>query len=99
MILEKRLENEEFFIEYQPKVELSTNQVIGAEALVRWEHPKWGTVPPNEFISIAEESGMIIKLGEWILNQVCKQMNEWNQKGLRQIPIAVNFSPLQFLDP
>ena len=97
--LKKAIVEEEFFIQYQPKVELSTNQVIGAEALVRWEHPKWGTVPPFEFISIAEDTGLIIKLGEWILNQVCMQMHEWNQKGLRKIPIAVNFSPLQFLDP
>ena len=97
--LKKAIAEEEFFIQYQPKVELSTNQVIGAEALVRWEHPKWGTVPPFEFISIAEDTGLILKLGEWILNQVCMQMHEWNQKGLRKIPIAVNFSPLQFLDP
>ena len=96
--IRKALENEEFFIEYQPKIETNSNEVIGAEALVRWEHPKWGTVPPNEFISIAEESGVIIKLGEWILRNVCEQMKEWNRKGLRQIPIAVNFSPLQFSD-
>ena len=93
------MKQEEFFMQYQPKVDLNTNQVIGAEALVRWEHPKWGTVPPMEFISIAEDTGMIIMLGEWILNQVCMQMHEWDQKGLRKIPISVNFSPLQFLDP
>ena len=93
------MEQEEFFIQYQPKVNLSTNQVIGAEALVRWEHPKWGTVPPIEFISIAEDTGLIIKLGEWIFNRVCMQIHEWNQMGLRKIPISINFSPLQFLDP
>ena len=96
--IRKAMENEEFFIEYQPKIETSSHQVIGAEALVRWEHSKWGTVPPNEFISIAEKSGVIIKLGEWILRNVCEQIKEWNQKGLRQVPIAVNFSPIQFSD-
>lgn len=96
--IRKAMDNEEFFIMYQPKIETSSQQVIGAEALVRWEHSKWGTVPPNEFISIAEKSGVIIKLGEWILRNVCEQIKEWNQKGLRQVPIAVNFSPIQFLD-
>ena len=97
--LNKAIGEEDFFIQYQPKVDLSTNQVIGAEALVRWEHPKWGTVPPFEFISIAEDTGLIIKLGEWIFNQVCMQIHEWNQMGLRKIPISINFSPRQFLDP
>ena len=96
--IRKAMENEEFFIEYQPKIETSTHQIIGAEALVRWEHSKWGTVPPYEFISIAEKSGVIIKLGEWILRNVCEQIKEWNRKGLRQVPIAVNFSPIQFSD-
>lgn len=96
--LRKAMENEEFFIEYQPKIETRTHTIIGAEALVRWEHSKWGTVPPYEFISIAEKSGVIIKLGEWILRNVCEQIKEWNRKGLRQVPIAVNFSPIQFSD-
>lgn len=96
--IRQAVENEEFFIEYQPKIDTQSNQVIGAEALIRWEHPKWGVVPPNEFIYLAEESGIILKLGEWVLRNVCKQMREWNQKGLPQIPIAVNFSPMQFAD-
>lgn len=96
--IRQAMENEEFFIVYQPKIETSSHQVIGAEALVRWEHSKWGTVPPYEFISIAEKSGVIIKLGEWILRNVCEQIKEWNRKGLRQVPIAVNFSPIQFSD-
>ena len=96
--IRKALENEEFFIEYQPKVETKSQQVIGAEALIRWEHPRWGIVSPNEFISIAESSGIIVKIGEWILRNVCEQMREWKQKRLRQIPISINFSPIQFLD-
>jgi len=91
------LENNEFFIHYQPKFDTG-KKVIGAEALVRWEHPIWGTVSPDEFICIAEQTGLIIKLGEWILRSVCTQMNEWKQKGVQLIPISVNFSPIQFSD-
>lgn len=96
--IRKALMNEEFFIEYQPKVDANSHQIIGAEALVRWEHPEWGTVPPNEFISIAEESGVLIRLGEWILKHICLQIKEWKNKDLQEIPIAVNFSPSQFFD-
>ncbi|WP_071394611.1 EAL domain-containing protein [Bacillus tuaregi] len=95
--IQTALENNEFFIQYQPKFNTS-QKVIGAEALVRWEHPKWGTVSPNEFITIAEETGLIIRLGEWILRSVCYQMMEWKQKGLHLVPISVNFSPIQFSD-
>ena len=93
--LRKAMENEEFFIEYQPKVDTMTHKIISAEALVRWDHPKWGVVPPNEFIHLAETSGIISTLGDWILKRVCLQINEWKKKGLNEIPIAVNFSPMQ----
>ena len=89
--IRKALKNEEFFLEYQPKLDTNTRQIIGAEALVRWDHPKWGTVPPNEFIDIAEESGVIIQLGEWILKKVCIQINEWKRKRLRGDPDCCKF--------
>jgi diguanylate cyclase (GGDEF)-like protein/PAS domain S-box-containing protein len=83
-------------IHYQPKIDLNTNQLIGAEALIRWNHPKRGLILPEEFIPLAESSGLIIELGHWILEQACKQCQLWQQQGLRDLSVAVNVSAMQF---
>ncbi len=93
--LRKALDNDEFFILYQPKVALQDNKVTALEALIRWQHPTLGLVPPNDFISLAEESGLIVPLGEWVLRQVCLQTLEWLKQDLPPVRIAVNLSGFQ----
>lgn len=93
--LRKALENDEFYILYQPKVALLDNQVTALEALLRWQHPTLGLIPPNDFISLAEESGLIVPLGEWVLRQACLQSIEWRQQGLPPVRVAVNLSGFQ----
>lgn len=93
--LRKAINNEEFYLLYQPKVDMRTGRMTGVEALVRWKHPELGLIFPNEFIPIAEQSGLIIKLGNWVLQQACKQNSQWVKLGL-QLKISVNVSPLQF---
>lgn len=85
----------EFLLYYQPKVNIKTGYIIGAEALIRWRSPKHGMVGPDKFISLAEETGFIIVLGEWIFQTVCKQLREWKKRKLPLVTIAVNFSPKQ----
>jgi diguanylate cyclase len=86
----------DFLLHYQPKVSLTTSVVIGVEALVRWQHPTRGLISPAYFIPLAEESGMIIDLGAWVLRQACIQHCLWRDSGLSPIYMAVNISPLQF---
>lgn len=93
--LQQALNNNEFIIHYQPIVHPETKQIKGAEALVRWDHPKWGIVPPNEFIPLAEESGLIIPIGEWVLRTVCRNLSMWHKAGYF-IQASVNLSPVQF---
>jgi diguanylate cyclase (GGDEF)-like protein len=81
---------------YQPKVGLRNGQVMGAEALLRWEHPELGTISPVDFIPIAEETGLIVELGEWALSTACKQTKAWQDGGFPELTIAVNLSPRQF---
>jgi diguanylate cyclase (GGDEF)-like protein/PAS domain S-box-containing protein len=95
----KGLEANNFILHYQPQVDLRTNKIMSAEALVRWEHPELGLVPPLEFISIAEETGFIVPLGRWILATACQTLSELNAKGLSDIRIAINLSSRQFRDP
>ncbi|OIJ15193.1 hypothetical protein BKP35_04915 [Anaerobacillus arseniciselenatis] len=95
--LRKAIKNDEFSIHYQPKVNIQNNQIIGAEALIRWNHPVWGNVPPIEFITIAEETWFINELGHWVFESVCQQLKLWEKERVPQIPIAINFSPIQFL--
>lgn len=90
------IEKEELILHYQPKIDLFTHRVVGGEALIRWLHPTKGMIPPIEFITIAEENGMIGALGEWVLKEVCKQNKIWQDKGYTPMPIAVNISARQF---
>ena len=94
--LRRALENGELVPYYQPKVNIATGRIVGAEALVRWRHPKIGVVSPNEFIPLAEETGLILPLGEQMLAQVCRQIRCWDDTGLPRIPVAVNISARQF---
>lgn len=93
--LRKALEKEEFYLLYQPKVTLQDNRITALEALLRWQHPTLGLIPPNDFISLAEESGLIVQLGEWVLRQACNQFITWQKEGLPPIRIAVNLSGFQ----
>ena len=96
--LRKALENGEFLLHYQPQVDLVSGSVIAAEALVRWNHPERGLVSPVEFIPLAEETGLIVPLGEWVLVEACRQHRAWLDAGLAAGRIAVNLSPRQFSD-
>ncbi len=86
------IKHNQFFLQYQPKVACETNEVVGFEALVRWQHPTLGLIPPTEFIPIIEKSSFIIDIGEWVLSEACRQIAEWRQQGLPLVPIAVNIS-------
>ncbi|HIG85574.1 MAG TPA: EAL domain-containing protein [Planctomycetes bacterium] len=86
----------ELCLHYQPRCDAETRQVRGFEALVRWEHPTRGLLPPGEFISMAEETGMIIDIGAWVLREACAQVAAWDSVGLPPVQIAVNLSPVQF---
>lgn len=94
--LRRALEREEFLLHYQPQIDLSSGQIIGTEALLRWQHPELGLVPPGRFIHIAEESGMIVPIGEWVLHTACRQAMAWQRAGLPPLLMAVNLSAVQF---
>jgi diguanylate cyclase (GGDEF)-like protein len=90
------LERQEFAVYYQPKVNLATGMITGAEALVRWIHPDSGMELPGRFVEIAEDCGLIVPIGRWMLQQVCAQIGLWQKAGLQQIPLSVNISALEF---
>jgi len=94
--LRTALANDEFRVYYQPQVNLETGHVIAMEALLRWLHPRRGIISPRQFIPIAEESRLILPIGEWVLRQACNQARRWQEAGLPAIRIAVNFTSLQF---
>ena len=94
--LRKAMVNNEFELFYQPQLESKTNKVIGVEALIRWQHPEEGRISPGEFIPLAEETGMILKLGEWILNEALRQLKAWQNRGYMDLIVSVNIAPQQF---
>lgn len=96
--LKRALENHELVLNYQPKIDLDSGCILGVEALLRWHHPKWGIISPIRFIPIAEESGLIIPIGLWVVRTACEQYLAWEKQGLQPIPIAVNVSAVQFRD-
>jgi diguanylate cyclase (GGDEF)-like protein/PAS domain S-box-containing protein len=94
--LHRALEKAEFVLHYQPRVSLATGAIIGAEALVRWMHPERGMISPGEFIPVAESSGLVRPLGEWVLRTACHEANSWQRAGLPPLSVAVNLSATQF---
>ncbi|WP_225742812.1 bifunctional diguanylate cyclase/phosphodiesterase [Marinilactibacillus sp. Marseille-P9653] len=94
--LRKGLEKNQFKLYYQPKVDLLSREMIGMEALLRWNHPEFGWISPEEFIPIAEETGQVVAIGEWVLRNACKQNKIWQEKGLPAIKVCVNVSVKQF---
>jgi diguanylate cyclase (GGDEF)-like protein len=94
--LRRAIENEELLLHYQPKVDITTGRISGMEALIRWTNPQIGHVSPLEFIPIAERSGQIEKIGEWVFSSACRQLRLWRDMGFENITMAVNFSAMQF---
>jgi diguanylate cyclase (GGDEF)-like protein len=93
------LERDELLLHYQPKQDLGGGGITGVEALLRWQHPDLGLLPPGRFIALAEESGLIVPIGKWVIETACAQNVAWQRQGLPALPIAVNLSPRQFGDP
>jgi len=94
--LHSAIKNQEFILHYQPQIEIHTGRIVGVEALIRWQHPERGLVPPGMFIPLAERSGLIIPIGAWVLNEACQQAQAWRERGLSIQTVAVNLSGLQF---
>ena len=90
------LSKNELFLMYQPQMDISTGRITGLEALLRWQHPELGLVPPDKFIRIAENSGLIVPIGEWVLRTACSQARKWQEEGLSAVTMAVNVSAVQF---
>jgi diguanylate cyclase (GGDEF)-like protein/PAS domain S-box-containing protein len=95
--LRRGLERREFLLHYQPKVNLENGVICGFEALLRWQHPERGMVSPVEFIPVLEDAGLIVPVGEWVMREVCRQIQAWKSSGLSVPPVAVNLSARQFL--
>jgi diguanylate cyclase (GGDEF)-like protein/PAS domain S-box-containing protein len=91
-LLRRAIERGEFVLHYQPRVDLTSGRIVGAEALIRWQHPERGLLPPKEFIPLAEEAHLVIPIAEWVIGAVCQQVAAWQAAGLRPIPVAVNLA-------
>jgi diguanylate cyclase (GGDEF)-like protein len=94
--LYQALQCEQFELHYQPKIDAASGRIRGAEALIRWRHPQRGLIPPDNFIPLAEESGLIVPIGEWVIREACRQIRSWQSDGLPPVRIAVNVSATQF---
>ena len=94
--LRRAMERNEFVLYYQPKIHTSTGEIVGLEALIRWRHPELGLVAPNQFIPLAEETGLIISIGDWVLREACMQNRSWQNEGLPIVHVAVNIASLHF---
>ncbi len=97
--LRKAIEKEQFYFDYQPKINFAKSKVIGMEALLRWRHPDLGVIPPMQFIPLAEETGLIMQIGEWVLRKACEQNKAWQEGGYPPLRISVNLSVKQLADP
>ncbi|QGZ65380.1 putative bifunctional diguanylate cyclase/phosphodiesterase [Paraburkholderia acidisoli] len=97
--LHQALRNETFDLVFQPKFTVEGNTMTGAEALLRWRHPTLGDVPPLEFIPVAERSGLMVAIGDWVVREVCQHIVKWDQEGYASVPISINLSPMQFTTP
>lgn len=93
------VERGQLVLHYQAQVDTASCHIVGVEALVRWQHPEWGLVPPGKFIPVAEESGLIREIGHWVLVTAVQQNKHWRDQGLPIVPVAINLSPIQFKDP
>lgn len=97
--LRRAVEENQFELYYQPQVDLATRQIIGVEALIRWNHPQRGVVSPLDFIPLLEETGLIVEVGDWVVEEACRQSAAWVSKGLNPVNMSINLSPRQFYSP
>lgn len=98
-VLRSAIADEQLRLHYQPVINLGTGRITGLEALLRWEHPKWGTLSPRRFIAAAEESELMVDIGDWMLRQACRDLRSWMDNGCTDIRVDLNLSPTQFCDP
>ena len=97
--LRRAIANRQFVLFFQPKVDIRSGAIVGLEALIRWQHPQWGLVPPGRFIALAEELGLIVDIGDWVLEDACRQAAAWREAGLGEVCIAVNMASPSFRKP